>query len=123
MKSFLSGGIAAIVSKSIIAPIERVKYMYIVTYVLFQTRSKVFTYKLFFTDFMYIIEKHGILNLWRGNTMNILKVFPHAAIVIIKLFRTLPYSTTSEPTSTKTMAQYNKNCVSSCVEPSPESVL
>lgn len=55
IKSFLSGGIAAIVSKSIIAPIERVKYTYIVIHILFQTRSKAFTYKLFFTDFMYII--------------------------------------------------------------------
>ena len=56
--------------------------MYIVNLPLYQTRSKIFTYNHFFRDFNYIVKTHGVLNLWRGNTMNILKIFPHAAIVI-----------------------------------------
>lgn len=30
---------------------------------------------------MYIVSKNGILNLWRGNLMNIARIFPYSAIV------------------------------------------
>ena len=30
LKSFISGGVAGVISKSLIAPIERVKYLFIV---------------------------------------------------------------------------------------------
>jgi hypothetical protein len=33
-KSFISGGVAGVISKSIIAPIERVKYLFIVNNVI-----------------------------------------------------------------------------------------
>lgn len=85
LKSFIAGGLAGVISKSIIAPIERVKYMYIVILLLYQTRSKIFTYSRFFRDFNYIVKTHGAINLWRGNSMNIIKIFPHAAIVMDSL--------------------------------------
>jgi hypothetical protein len=55
---------------------------------LIQTRSIEFTYKSAFKDLVYIVKTHGILNLWRGNLMNLLRVCPHAAIVRGVLSRT-----------------------------------
>ena len=81
MKSFISGGIAGVVSKTLAAPIERVKYIYLVILYLSQTRDTPFTYRAFFKDFADIVRNHGVLNLWRGNIMNVAKVFPYAAVV------------------------------------------
>ena len=55
-----------------------------------QTSNRVFSYRLFVDDFAYIVRKHGFRNLWRGNLMNIYRMFPHAAIVHITILRTLP---------------------------------
>lgn len=97
LKSFISGGVAGVVSKTVIAPIERVKYLFIVGISLYRkTSNRKFTYRLFITDFLHIVNRHGILNLWRGNLLSISRVFPHAAIVQQRLFRTLPYSTSLE---------------------------
>lgn len=57
-----------------------------------QTRSTPFTYKAFVSDFMEIVRTHGVLNLWRGNLMNVVKVFPYAAIVVRVLIRILHVS-------------------------------
>ena len=82
IKSFISGGIAGVVSKTIIAPIERVKYLFIVSNLISRkTSNRVFTYQLFFSDFRHIVKTHGVLNLWRGNLLNVARIFPHAAIV------------------------------------------
>ena len=69
-------------SKTLIAPIERIKFMYIVSPFIIKTRSKKFTYRMFFSDFAYVVRKNGFLNLSRGNLMNVLRVFHHAAIVV-----------------------------------------
>ena len=45
------------------------------------------------TDFLHVVNKHGVWNLWRGNLLNVVRIFPHAAIVILELFRILLYST------------------------------
>ena len=80
--SFLSGGLAGVVSKSMIAPIERVKFLFIVTRLISRkTSNRKFTYKLFRADAATIVKTHGFFNLWRGNLMNVARVFPTAAIV------------------------------------------
>ena len=82
LKSFISGGLAGVVSKSLIAPIERVKYLFVVYYVVDrETRNRRFTYRLYLSDLKSIVQKHGVLNLWRGNLLNVARIFPHAAIV------------------------------------------
>ncbi len=82
IKSFISGGVAGVVSKTIIAPIERVKYLFIVRKLISRkTSNRVFTYQLFISDFKHIVKTHGVLNLWRGNLLNVARIFPHAAIV------------------------------------------
>ena len=71
------------VSKTMIAPIERVKYLFVVYHVVDrETRNRKFTYRLYLADLTSIVQKHGILNLWRGNLMNVARIFPHAAIVL-----------------------------------------
>ena len=118
LSSFLSGGIAGVVVKTIIAPIERVKFLFIVKLVLCrQTSNRKFTYRMFLSDSLHIINKHGILNLWRGNLMNIARVFPHAAVVHLSTLRTFPSLITSEIDSTaETVPSPNKSC-STSVEP------
>jgi hypothetical protein len=93
LKSFISGGVAGMVSKSMIAPIERVKILYLVQCITIKTRSVEFRYLSALRDLMFIVRTHGVLNLWRGNLMSVLRIFPHAAIVINGLARTLLSST------------------------------
>lgn len=89
ISSFVSGGIAGVVAKTIIAPIERIKFLFIVQFYLSRkTSHRKFTYQLFFSDASTIVSKHGLRNLWRGNIMNVARVFPHAAIVKLNIFRT-----------------------------------
>ncbi len=117
LKSFISGGIAGVVSKTIIAPIERVKYLFIVYYPLSRkTSNRVFTYRLFFSDFKHIVKTHGILNLWRGNLLNVARVFPHAAIVPQQQCRIFQLSTLWGPNSTKRTALQSSKSFYFCAE-------
>lgn len=110
MSSFISGGVAGVVAKTIIAPIERVKFLFIVHSQLFsKTSHRQFTYRQFFSDFKHIANKHGVLNLWRGNLMNIARVFPNSAVVALSTLRTSLSSISSETSSTKKMDQPNSN--------------
>ena len=97
ISSFLSGGIAGMIAKTIIAPIERIKYLFVVFSILSRkTSNRKFTYQLFKHDFLTIVNKHGILNLWRGNLLNIGRVFPTAAIVLTSTLRISQYLTILE---------------------------
>lgn len=88
-------------AKTIIAPIERVKFLFVVKPMLCrQTSNRKFTYRMFLSDSLHIVNKHGVLNLWRGNMMNIARVFPHAAVVKLSTLRTSRSSITSEIDST-----------------------
>lgn len=90
--SFFSGGVAGVISKSVIAPIERIKYLFIVNHPISRkTSNRKFTYRLFITDFLHVVNRHGVLNLWRGNTLNVARIFPHAAIVKLEVYRTSPF--------------------------------
>lgn len=74
MESFINGGLAGVAGKTIAAPIDRVKYI-------FMTSSRTFTYKEAWFEAKDIVNKTGFLRLWRGNLFNILRAFPYAAIV------------------------------------------
>ena len=104
LSSFFSGGIAGVVAKTAIAPIERVKFLFIVkTFLWRQTSHRQFTYRHFTADFLHIINRHGLRNLWRGNLMNVARVFPHAAVVGISTFRIFQSSITYVQDFTETM--------------------
>ncbi|XKL59677.1 hypothetical protein PGB90_000693 [Kerria lacca] len=78
-KDFLAGGISAAVSKTAVAPIERVKLLLQV-----QHASKQITadkqYKGIIDCFIRIPKEQGFLSLWRGNLANVIRYFPTQAL-------------------------------------------
>lgn len=78
-KDFLAGGISAAVSKTAVAPIERVKLLLQVQHV-----SKQITedqrYKGIIDAFVRIPKEQGLLSYWRGNLANVIRYFPTQAL-------------------------------------------
>ncbi|KAK7067089.1 hypothetical protein SK128_019426 [Halocaridina rubra] len=79
MKDFLAGGIAAAISKTAVAPIERVKLLLQV-----QAASKQISadkaYKGLVDCFVRIPQEQGVLAYWRGNLANVIRYFPTQAL-------------------------------------------
>jgi len=74
------GGVAAAVSKTVAAPIERVK-------LLIQNQDEMIKagrlkerYKGIGDCFQRVIKEEGVLYLWRGNTANVIRYFPTQAL-------------------------------------------
>ncbi|XP_004457853.2 LOW QUALITY PROTEIN: ADP/ATP translocase 1 [Dasypus novemcinctus] len=79
LKDFLAGGVAAAVSKTAVAPIERVKLLLQV-----QHASKQITaekqYKGIIDCVVRIPKEQGFLSFWRGNLANVIRYFPTQAL-------------------------------------------
>lgn len=79
MKDFIAGGVAAAISKTTVAPIERVKLLLQVQHV-----SKQITvdkqYKGIIDCFVRIPKEQGFLSYWRGNLANVIRYFPTQAL-------------------------------------------
>lgn len=77
VRDFTLGGIAGIISKSCVAPIERVK-------LLMQTESEnakvTKRYNGIFDCFFRTMKEDGVLGLWRGNFVNVVRYFPTQAL-------------------------------------------
>lgn len=80
MTDFLMGAVSAAVSKSAAAPIERVK-------LLIQNQDEMIKagrlsepYKGIGDCFARTIKDEGMISLWRGNTVNVLRYFPTQAL-------------------------------------------
>uniref|UniRef100_A0AAQ5YV21 ADP/ATP translocase n=1 Tax=Amphiprion ocellaris TaxID=80972 RepID=A0AAQ5YV21_AMPOC len=78
-KDFLAGGISAAISKTAVAPIERVKLLLQV-----QHASKQITadkqYKGIMDCVVRIPKEQGFLSFWRGNLANVIRYFPTQAL-------------------------------------------
>lgn len=78
-KDFVAGGISAAISKTAVAPIERVKLLLQV-----QHASKQITadkhYKGIIDAFVRIPREQGVLSYWRGNLANVIRYFPTQAL-------------------------------------------
>jgi len=78
-QDFIAGGIAAAVSKTAVAPIERVKLLLQV-----QAASKQITadkqYKGIIDAFVRIPKEQGFVAFWRGNLANVIRYFPTQAL-------------------------------------------
>ncbi|XP_049878827.1 ADP,ATP carrier protein 2-like [Pectinophora gossypiella] len=78
-KDFLAGGISAAVSKTAVAPIERVKLLLQVQHV-----SKQITedqrYKGIVDALIRIPKEQGMVSFWRGNLANVIRYFPTQAL-------------------------------------------
>merc|ERR1712151_1096034 len=77
--NFLAGGISAAVSKTIVAPIERVKLLLQVQYAN-PNIPKEQQYNGIGDCFARVIKEQGVLALWRGNLANVIRYFPTQAL-------------------------------------------
>ncbi|XP_032871518.1 ADP/ATP translocase 4 [Amblyraja radiata] len=79
VKDLLAGGIAAGISKTVVAPIERVKLLLQV-----QASSKQISvenqYKGIIDCVVRIPKEQGIVSFWRGNLANVIRYFPTQAL-------------------------------------------
>lgn len=79
MKDFAAGGIAAAISKTAVAPIERVKLLLQVQHISKQI-SEAQRYKGMIDCFVRIPKEQGFLSYWRGNLANVIRYFPTQAL-------------------------------------------
>jgi len=79
MKDFVAGGISAAISKTAVAPIERVKLLLQVQHVSKQI-AKENQYKGIIDCFVRIPKEQGFLAFWRGNLANVIRYFPTQAL-------------------------------------------
>ncbi|XP_014467857.1 PREDICTED: ADP,ATP carrier protein-like [Dinoponera quadriceps] len=76
---FLAGGISAAVSKTAVAPLERVKLLLQVQHVSKQIKPEE-RYKGMLDAFVRIPKETGFLSFWRGNLANVIRYFPTQAL-------------------------------------------
>jgi solute carrier family 25 protein 42 len=69
----IAGALAGAIAKTCIAPLDLAK-------INFQVGNSVFTYNKLFQFLYNGVHKHGVLSLWRGNSANMIRVVPAAAI-------------------------------------------
>lgn len=78
-KDFIAGGVSAAVSKTVVAPIERVKLLLQVQHVSKQISAEN-RYKGMVDCFVRIPKEQGFLSFWRGNLANVIRYFPTQAL-------------------------------------------
>jgi len=79
MKDFVAGGVSAAISKTAVAPIERVKLLLQVQHVSKQISADQ-RYKGIIDCFVRIPKEQGMLAFWRGNLANVIRYFPTQAL-------------------------------------------
>ncbi|KAJ7415193.1 ADP/ATP translocase 2 [Willisornis vidua] len=78
-KDFLAGGVAAAISKTAVAPIERVKLLLQVQHASKQISADK-QYKGIIDCVVRIPREQGVLSFWRGNLANVIRYFPTQAL-------------------------------------------
>lgn len=78
-KDFMAGGISAAISKTAVAPIERVKLLLQVQHASKQIAADQ-RYKGMVDCFVRIPKEQGFLAFWRGNLANVIRYFPTQAL-------------------------------------------
>jgi Mitochondrial carrier protein len=73
VRNILAGGIAGMVAKSVVAPLDRIKILYQVSAIPFHFRDLP---KVVYN----IIREEGIIALWKGNMATMIRVFPYSGI-------------------------------------------
>ncbi|KAI9490582.1 mitochondrial carrier domain-containing protein [Zychaea mexicana] len=81
LRSGLAGGMAGCMGKTVIAPLDRVK-------ILFQARNPVFdkyagTFSGVFKAGRDIVKDAGVVGLFQGHSVTLLRIFPYAAIKFV----------------------------------------
>lgn len=78
-KDFLAGGVAAAISKTAVAPIERVKLLLQVQHASKQIAVEM-QYKGIIDCVVRIPREQGFMSFWRGNLANVIRYFPTQAL-------------------------------------------
>jgi len=78
--NFLAGGVAAAVSKTAAAPIERIKLLLQNQDEMIKSGRLQTPYKGIVDCFRRVIQEEGVFHLWRGNMANVLRYFPTQAL-------------------------------------------
>jgi len=78
-KDFIAGGVSAAVSKTAVAPIERVKLLLQVQHASKQIAADK-RYKGIVDAFVRIPQEQGMMAYWRGNLANVIRYFPTQAL-------------------------------------------
>jgi len=78
-KDFMAGGISAAISKTAVAPIERVKLLLQVQHASKQITADM-QYKGIMDTLVRIPKEQGFLSFWRGNLANVIRYFPTQAL-------------------------------------------
>lgn len=73
----IAGGVSAIASKTVIAPIERVKLLLQTQHVNVRLEGK---YLGFVDCVKRVYSEQGLISFWRGNIANIVRFFPNHAL-------------------------------------------
>jgi solute carrier family 25 (mitochondrial adenine nucleotide translocator), member 4/5/6/31 len=79
-KDFIAGGVSAAISKTAVAPIERVKLLLQVQHVMSKQIAPDKQYKGMIDCFTRIPKEQGFLSFWRGNMANVIRYFPTQAL-------------------------------------------
>lgn len=79
LKDFAAGGISAAISKTAVAPIERVKLLLQVQHISKQISADQ-RYKGMVDCFIRIPKEQGVAAYWRGNLANVIRYFPTQAL-------------------------------------------
>jgi solute carrier family 25 (adenine nucleotide translocator) protein 4/5/6/31 len=78
-KDFIAGGVSAAISKTAVAPIERVKLLLQVQHASKQIEESK-RYKGIIDAFVRIPKEQGVVAYWRGNFANVIRYFPTQAL-------------------------------------------
>jgi len=78
-KDFIAGGVSAAISKTAVAPIERVKLLLQVQHASKQIEESK-RYKGIIDAFVRIPKEQGMIAYWRGNLANVIRYFPTQAL-------------------------------------------
>merc|ERR1739838_942696 len=78
-KDFIAGGVSAAISKTCVAPIDRLKLLLQVQHASKQI-TKDMQYKGMVDCFVRIPKEQGFLSFWRGNLANVIRYFPTQAL-------------------------------------------
>ena len=73
LRNLLAGGLAGMIAKSVVAPIDRIKILY-------QVSAKPFHIWDVPRVAQKIMEQEGVEALWKGNTATMIRVFPYSGI-------------------------------------------
>ena len=73
IRNLLSGGVAGMVAKSVVAPIDRIKILY-------QVSSAEFHVRKIPTVMRNIVHNEGFQALWKGNMATMIRVFPYSGV-------------------------------------------